>query len=256
VKIQEILTERMEIAWVRPWIDSAINNIDRYADDVDWYEQFFDNLNRSPELKAWKEKNIKNPLNLKPRIRSVPDHRYPLLDAEHSIETGSHEITIEVNSAYAPLDAKSQADFAKQLSDMLIHELNHAHQREQQLRQGDLYDIDTLVWRKPPPDAKNERERYFQYMIDHMEQDSWISQIASYIHSRLGKDSLSQLNKIFTDVKKDQYVIIHKQILDLSHLKILYNGFQHYQDYLKHTVEDNWNQVKKRLYSYLKQYDK
>jgi hypothetical protein len=260
MKIREVITERIEISWIRPWIKSAVAAVDRYDDDIEWYERFFHNLNQSPELRAWREENIKNPLKLRPRIMALPGNKTPLINAEHSMEGGEHQISIEVNSAYAPKDEKSQNAFVNKLAAMMVHELNHAHQREQQLQQtgsvSAALDIDTTVWKKSPPEPRNEREEYYQYMIDHMEQDAWLSQIASEIEGKLGGDSLAQLNKIFTDVKKDPYVVIGKSILDLTALKMLYDGFQHYHKYLKRSVEDNWNRVKKSLYSYLQQLNK
>lgn len=261
MRIIDILTERMDISWVRPWIEKSINNIESYKNDIDWFSKFFKNLNSSAELTDWKENNIGHPLSIEPKLLDNPDVPYAVINAEHEMyEPLEHVITVEVNVAQAPSDDKKIKTFIDRLSSVLIHELNHAHQRDQQLRKSkntdDVFDIETTVWKKTPPKPLTKRDQYYIYMLDNMEKDAWVSQIASEIHNVLGKDSKENLNAILKQAQDREYVTLKNKIINVPNLKTLYDALNYYGRYLKVSKESAWQKVKKELYQYLSKYDK
>lgn len=261
MRFREIILERMEISWVRPWIESAVSKIGSYKNDLDWFRKFFKNLNSSDELKKWKEENISHPVIIKPRLLERPDLSYAVLNAAHQIEDPlHHQITVEVNVAQAPSDQTKTKSFIDRLSSVLIHELNHTHQRDQQLKKAkdpdDIFDIETTVWKKTPPTPLTKRDEYYIYMLDHMEKDAWISQIASEIHNVLGEDSIKYLNSILKQAQTQEYATVKNRIINVPNLKLLYDALNYYGRFLKITKEAAWQRVKKELYGYLSRYGK
>jgi hypothetical protein len=257
----EFIIERMETAWVRPWIASSVSKIGTYKNDLEWFNKFFKNLNSSEELKNWKEQNISHPITIEPKFREQPEISYSVLNAEHEMyDPLQHVITIEINVSQAPVDEKKSLAFIDRLSSVLIHELNHAHQRDQQIKKSkdpeDVFDIDTTVWKKAPPKPLNSRDKYYVYMLNNMERDAWISQIASEIHNILGDDSIKYINSIFKQAQINDYVTVKNKIINVPNLKTLYDAINYYGKYLKYGKDEAWNKVKKELYGYLSRYDK
>lgn len=262
MKIKELITERMETSWVRPWIGRAVSHIGAYKNDIEWFSKFFKNLNADQELAAWKEKNIQTALSIKPRLLDKSDVSYAVLNAEHEIfdDPLEHVITIEINVSQAPTDDKKSKTFVDRLSAVLIHELNHAHQREQQIKKSkdinSVFDIETTVWKKRPPKAVTKRDEYYIYMLDNLEKDAWVSQIASEIHSVLGDDSVKYINSIVRQAQREEYATIGNKIIQVPNLKIIYDAINYYGRFLKTSKEDAWNKVKKEIYKYLSNYNK
>lgn len=251
----------MDISWVRPWIDSSVSKIGSYKNDIEWFSKFFKNLNSSKELKKWKEETITNPLSIEPKLLEKPNVSYAILNAEHEMyDPLEHVITVEVNVAQAPSDDKKIKAFIDRLSSVLIHELNHAHQRDQQLRKSknsdDVFDIETTVWKKTPPKPLTKRDEYYIYMLDNMEKDAWVSQIASEIHNVLGNNSIKYLNTILKQAQMREYATVDSKIINVPNLKTLYDALNYYGRYLKVSKEAAWQKVKKELYQYLSKYGK
>ena len=258
MKIKELLIERIDVSWITPWISRSVNAASFADDDVEWYSAFFKNLNQDSELQQWKEQ-IKLPLKIVSRIIDNPSNTKSMIGASHYItDDDEHEIEVTVNASRAPDDDAARKKFIDQLTSIMVHELNHAHQREQQISSTgsvDLaYEIKTDLFKKQPPAPANEKEKYYLYLLDHMEQDAWLAQIATEIHQALGDDSLTNLNEIFQKVIKDQYLTISGKILDLKSLRALYLALDHYNGYLKQRVDRHWARVKKNVYDYLRQY--
>lgn len=259
MKIKELLIERIDVSWITPWISRSVNVASFADDDVEWYSAFFKNLNQDSELQQWKEQ-IELPLKIVSRIIDDPSNPKSVIEASHYItDDDEHEIEVTVNANQAPLDDAARKKFINQLSIIMVHELNHAHQREQQISSTgsvDLaYEIETDLFKKQPPEPTNQTEKYYLYLLDNMEKDAWLAQIATEIHQSLGKDSLASLNEIFQKVAKDQYLTIAGKILDLKSLRGLYLALNHYDRYLKQGANKHWDLVKKNVYVYLKQYE-
>jgi len=258
----EFIIERMETSWVRPWIAKAVSNIGSYNNDLDWYGKFFKNLNKSEELTKWREATLSRPLTIKPKLLDRPDSQYSALEAEHEISGDpiKHLITVEVNVAHAPTDEKTSNNFIDRLSSLLIHELNHASQRTQQIKKSkndqDVFDLETSVWKKTPPKALTKRDQYYLYTLDNMEKDAWISQIANDIYNKFGKDSLGNLDNILRQAQRQDYATIGGKIVQVPNLNALYAAIEYYGRFLKYSKETAWNRVKKGLYQYLSKYGK
>lgn len=262
MRATEFIIERMESAWVRPWIAKAVNNIGSYNNDIEWFAKFFKNLNSSKELAAWKDSVLSRPLTIKPRLLDRPDSQYSAIEAEHEISGDPirHLITVEVNVAQAPTDEKSSNNFIDRLSSLLIHELNHASQRSKQIDRSkndqSVFDLETSVWKKRPPKALTKRDEYYLYMLDNMEKDAWISQIANDIHNKLGVESLDKLDNILKQSQRQDYAVIGGKIIQVPNLNALYAAIQYYGRFLKYSKDTAWNRVKKELYQYLSKYGK
>jgi hypothetical protein len=261
MRFKEIILERMDISWIRPWIASAVSKIGSYKNDLDWFEKFFKNLNSSKELKTWQKNNISHPVKINARLLDRPDLSYAVLNAEHQMDEAlKHIITVEINVSKAPSDEIKTKAFIDRLSSVLIHELNHTHQRDQQIKKSkdpeDIFDLETTIWKKAPPDALTKRDQYYIYILDNMEKDAWISQIASEIHNVLGDDSIKYLNSILRQAQLQDYVTIKSKIINIPNLKTLYDALNYYGSYLKVSKETAWQKVKKELYGYLSRYGK
>lgn len=261
MRFREIILERMETSWVRPWIESSVSKIGSYKNDLEWFTKFFKNLNSSKQLKSWQTENIAHPVKITARLLDRPDLSYAVLNAEHRMDDPlQHIITVEVNVSRAPIDDSRTKAFIDRLSSVLIHELNHAHQRDRQIRKSkdpeNVFDLETTIWKKAPPDAITKRDQYYIYMLDNMEKDAWISQIASEIHNILGKDSLKYLNSILKQAQIQDYATVKNKIINIPNLKTLYDALNYYGRYLKVSKESAWQKVKKELYGYLSKYDK
>jgi hypothetical protein len=262
MRAAQFIIERMETTWVRPWIDRAVSHIGSYKNDIEWFSKFFKNLNSDQELATWKEQNIQNKLTIKPKLLDKRDVSYAILNAEHEIfdDPLEHVITVEINVSQAPSDDKTTKTFIDRLSAVLIHELNHTHQREQQLKKSKdpeaVFDIETTIWKKKPPKPVTKRDEYYIYMLDNLEKDAWISQVASEIHSSLGNDSVKHINSILRQAQREEYATIGSKIIQVPNLKILYDAINYYGRYLKVSKEAAWNKIKKELYQYLSKYGK
>jgi hypothetical protein len=258
VRIFEILTERMNIPWVKSWVKRSADSADINQEPTDWYGDFFQNLNNDSEFNKWVETNIGAAVSIVPRLRSIPGSRNVFLGADYGVRGEQHQIEVEVNVAVSPNDPKTMNSIVNEFSSAMTHELNHAHQRaKQSQRTGSLSaatELDTDSWKKPPPEPRNDNEEYFMYLLDNMEKDAWISQIAKEIYDSLGDSSSANLNKILNSIKREPYITVSGKILNLPELHNLYRAANYYKDYLKGGTDTVWNSVKKNLYSYLQQY--
>ena len=258
MRANEFLIERMDITWVKSWVNRAASSASTDQENVEWYGDFFQNLNKDKEFTKWTETNIGAPVSIVPRLKSIPGSKNAFLGADYGVRNEQHQIEVEVNAALSPTDPKTMNSIVNEFSSALVHELNHAHQRaKQSQRAGSLSaaaDIDTTVWKKQPPEPRNDNEEYFMYLLDNMEKDAWISQIATEIQDSLGEGSIANLNKILNSVQKDPYATVSGKILNLSELHSLYRAINYYKNYIKSSPDSAWNSVKKNLYGYLQQY--
>ena len=155
------------------------------------------------------------------------------------------------------LDDNTLPRFLDDISSRLIHELNHAHQISQQMTNNDAdtaFNLSNSPFKNQPPPAKNENEKHFLYLLDNLESDAWVSEIASDIHNALGDKSLKVLNGILQQVKNEEYAVVGGKIVNLSVLHHLYLASKHYGGYLKLGSAGTWQKVKKELYGYLSRY--
>lgn len=261
MRYYEIVTERMETTWIRPWVNAAVNKIGAYKNDLEWYKKFFKNLNVSKELKQWRKENIDHPLTINPRLVDDSDSSTSIIDGSHIIRNQpvEHEVLLTVNVAQAPVDEKSIKAFVDRVSSLLVHELNHAHQTEKQLKKlGDpekVIDLDTTVWAKRPPNPVTARDKHYVYMLNNIERDAWIGQIANDIHNVLGKDSLKNLENVLKQAKVQDYAVVQSRIIQIPGLHTMFNAVKYYGNYLSGGKDGAWNKLKKELYQYLSKYE-
>ena len=258
----EILKERTETSWIRPWIATAVAKIGNYKNDLEWYTKFFKNLNASKELAAWKEQHIDRKLSIKHKMLDRPDVAYSVINAEHEISgiPIEHTVTVEVNVAHAPTDEKTTKNFIDRLSSIMVHEFAHASQRTSQIKKAtdddSVYDIETDVWKKQPPVAHNERDKYYIYMLNNMERDAWVAQIANDIHNAVGDKGIGLIDNILKQAQRQDYAVVGSKIIQVPNLNVLWNALGYYGRFLKTSKEGSWNKIKKELYRYLSNYNK
>jgi hypothetical protein len=261
MRYYEIVTERMETTWVRPWVSAAVAKVGEYKNDIEWYQKFFKNLNAAKSLKQWRKENIKNPLTIESKLVNNQNSTVSIIDGSHIITSQpvKHKVYLTVNTAHAPLDEKSTATFIDRVSSFLVHELNHAYQAERQLTNlkdpDAVVNLDTTVWNGKPPTPLNDRDRYYVYMLNNIEKDAWTGQIANDIQNVLGKDSLKYLENILKQAKTQDYAVVKSRIIQIPGLFALYNAAKYYNTNLKGGTEAVWNKIKKELYRYLSKYE-
>lgn len=254
MKISDILTERIQTDWVRPWISSTVKSVGPFKNGIEWYSKLFKLLNSSKQLSEWKKLNISEPLVIKPVLVNNTETPHTVVGAEHYFNDKpfGHVVSVTVNTQYPPKNQKLINGLIDSLSSFLVHELNHASQHNKQQYAA----IETDVWKIEPPTPKTKAEAHYLYMLNHMEQDAWISQIANDIHNAFGNESLKYLNEILKKSRKDDYFTANGKIIPIGHLNTLFAALNYYGKYLKNGPEQSWEKVKKELYGYLSRYDK
>jgi hypothetical protein len=261
MRAEEFITERMETTWIRPWVAAAVAKVGAYKNNIEWYKKFFDNLNKSKELKQWRKANIEHPLTIEPKLVEDKDSDISIIDGSHVISNQpvQHKVFLTVNTAHAPVDEKSTATFVDRVGSFLVHELNHAYQSEQQLKKikdpDAVINLNTTIWAKQPPAAITERDKYYVYILNNIEKDAWTGQIANDIQNVLGKDSLKYLENILKQAQTQDYAVVKSRIIQIPGLKAMYDAAKYYNIYLKGGKEAAWNKIKKELYRYLSKYE-
>lgn len=257
MRVVEIITERMSISWVRPWVERSVpKNLPR-NDTVDWFSKLFKSLNNDPEFKQWASENVVGPISIKPKLIEDPSVSMSVLDAEHVAYSNpaKHEIVTTVNIAPEITDNIKLTRIVNRLSARLTHELNHAHQVSGQFRkakdQDAVFDYKDSVFSSEPPKPKNNTEDYYLYMLNSLEKDAWASEFAQDIKNSLGNDSAKNLNSIFKQIEKEEYAVIGSKIINLEGLNGLYSAIRYYNKYLKMGSVGTWQKVKKEIYGYI-----
>jgi len=261
MRAREFIIERFDISWIQPWIVRSAGSIKTYSNDADWYSRFFKNLSKDQEFVKWRD-SLKFPLKIQPKIKDDQTSTQSVLGGEHYTDDDpiQHIVSIEVNLARTPTDDKTFNVFLNRLSTTMAHELNHASQRDKQLRKfndaDQVFDLKShSIFKNTPPEptgSNKQLESYYLYLLDHMETDAFVSGAAQEITNSLGSNSLKSLNHIFQAVKKDQYVTVAGKIINLPALKSLHDALGYYETYLKRNREYEWDRIKKRLYQYIK----
>lgn len=257
MRYYEIITERMETAWVQPWVTAAVNKIGAYKNNTEWYKKFFKNINAAKEFKQWQKVNISDPVSIESKIIDDDESTDSLIDASHILYNPplEHKVILTINVANAPTDSKSTAEFINRASSFLVHELSHAQQREKQLRKANdpdaVMDLDTTIWAKNPPSPMTARDKHYIYMLDNIEKDAWTAQTANDIHNALGSDSIQYLSNILKQVQVHDHAVVKSKIIQLPGLKNMYDAIKYYGSYLKGGKDVAWQKVKKELYGYL-----
>jgi hypothetical protein len=249
------LTERISTSWVKSWVETSAPAIPPAGITVDWVGTLFKNLNKGKTFKDWAKQNVKGPITIKPRIVDDETSPYAILDAEHLVyeDPLKHEIISTINIG-ADLSDKKFQQFLDKLGSRLIHELNHAHQVSQQMGKNEVgaaLDLSNSPFSKQPPDPKNANEEHFQYLLDNLERDAWVSEVANDIRNAVGDRALKVLNGVLQQVKTQEYAVIGPKIIQLPTLHHLYLATKYYGGYLKQGSAGTWQQVKKELYGYL-----
>lgn len=252
MRAREFIVERIDINWIRPWIlRSAPGPIpeDRH---VDWYATFFKKLKADKEFKAWAKKNVVGPITLKPRLKDIQDEPLAVLDAEHiTYEGPSHEILITVNVApTVKLDR-----FVDALSARMAHEMAHAEQVSGQFKKADdqeqVWDRGHSLFRGEPPAPKNETEKYYQYILNKLEQDAWVVNVAMDIKNVLGAESAKYLPAILKQAENDDHVVVKSRIIAVPGLNAMLRAAKHYRGQLIYTHDQMMRKLQKELYGYL-----
>lgn len=250
------LTERINTSWVKTWVEVSAPPVPATGITVDWFSILFKNLNKGKAFKEWAKQNVKGPIVIKPRLVDDETNPNAILDAEHIVheEPLKHEVISTVNVG-ADLSDKKLQQFLDKLGSRLIHELNHAHQVSQQMGKNDVgaaLDLTNSPFSKQPPaPKKNSNEEHFQYLLNNLERDAWVSEAANDIRNAVGDRALKVLNGVLQQVKNQEYAVIGSKIIQLPTLHHLYLATKYYGGYLKKGSAGTWQQVKKELYGYL-----
>jgi hypothetical protein len=255
MRTYEFIVERMSTGWVKSWVQASVPSLPESGAGVDWYSKFFKNLNKGAAFKEWAKQNVNGPIVIKPRLVDDSTISSAILDAEHVVyeEPLKHEISTTIN-INAKLDNSSLPKFLDKLSSRLVHELNHAHQVSQQSNKSNMstaLDLENSPFRKTPPAPKNENEKHFLYLLNNLESDAWVSEVAQDIQSALGDKSLKVLNGLLQQAKREEYAVAGGKIINFPTLHHLYLASNHYGGYLKLGSAGTWQKVKKELYGYL-----
>lgn len=254
----EFIIERMSTDWVNSWVGASAPPLPVNGSSIEWYSKFFKNLNKGKAFKEWAKANVKGPITISPKFVDDSESSTSVLDAEHLVYESplKHEIISTINVGMI-LDNSSLPKFLDKISSRLIHELNHAHQVSQQMNSNDVgtaLDLSNSPFKKQPPPAKNENEKHFLYLLDNLESDAWVSEVANDIQNALGDKSLKVLNGILQQVKNEEYAVVGGKIVNLTVLHHLYLASNYYGGYLKLGSAGTWQKVKKELYGYLSRY--
>ena len=256
----EFIIERMDTDWVNSWVYASAPSLPKGGSNIEWYSKFFKNLNKGKAFKEWAKANVKGPITINPKLINDSEGSTSVLGAEHLVYESplKHEIISTINVGVI-LDKTNNSlpIFLDDISSRLVHELNHAQQVSQQMNNNDVgtaLDLSNSPFKKQPPPAKNENEKHFLYLLDNLESDAWVSEIANDIRNELGDKSLDVLNGILQQIKNQEYALVGKKILNLPTLHHLYLASKHYGGYLKLGSAGTWQKVKKELYGYLSRY--
>jgi hypothetical protein len=259
MRATEFITERMSTGWVNAWVSASMPQVSAKGVDIEWYSKFFKNLNKGAAFKEWIKVNVKGPVVIRPKLIDDSESRDAVLDAEHLLHEDpvKHEIVCTINIG-AKLDNSNLSKFSEKLGARLIHELNHAHQVTQQMTNrsaGEIMDLSNSPFKKrPPAPKKGTNEEHFQYILDNLEQDAWVSEVADDIRNAVGDKSLKVLNGIFQQITQNEYVVIGPKIINIPILHHLYLASKYYGGYLKLGSAGTWQKIKKELYGYLSRY--
>ena len=259
MRATEFITERMSTGWVKAWVSAAMPPVPPAGVTVDWYSAFFKNLNKGKAFKEWAKANVKGPIVIKPKLVDDSESNTAVMDAEHLLyeDPLKHEIVCTINVG-AKLDNSNLPKFVDKLGSRIIHELNHAHQVTQQMTRksaGEIMDLSNSPFKKRPPVAKKgSNEEHFQYILDNLEQDAWVSEVADDIRNAVGDKALKVLNGIFQQITQNDYVVIGSKIINIPILHHLYLASKYYGGYLKLGSAGTWQKIKKELYGYLSRY--
>lgn len=259
MRATEFITERMDISWIRNWVQRSAPANMPSGKNLEWFSKFFKALNSDPEFKKWAKENVNGPISIKHKLIDNPNISLSVIDAEHVVYDNptTHQIVAGINVAPSIDNDKKLTDFINRMSARLTHELNHAHQVSQQLNKTDnpdtVYDREDRVFKKEPPPPRNKTEEYYQYMLDHLEKDAWASEIAQDIKNVLGADSIKNLENVFKQAEKEDYAVIGSKILQVPNLNGLYSAIKFYGNFLKLGPIKTWQKVKKEIYRYIAQ---
>lgn len=258
MRATDFITERMSTGWVRSWVERSLPKKLPGVDTINWFSSFFKTLNKDPEFKKWAEDNISGSVVIKPKLTDDPEQSMSILDAEHVAygEPTQHQIVTNINVAPAIDDQKKLTALVNRLSARLIHELNHAHQISQRINKvGDdkAYDVGGSLFKTQPPNARNQVEDYYLYMLDSLEQDAWASEIAHDIENSLGKESVKNLDNILRQAEKEEYAVIGSKIIQLHNLNGLFSAIKYYGKFLKVGPDKMRQKIKTEIYKYLTQ---
>ena len=254
----EFLSERMNTGWVRGWVQRSVPGQMPNSQHLDWYSDFFKNLSADKEFKAWVKANVVGKLSIRPKLVDDQEELMSILDAEHVTYEGknvTHEIVTTINVAPTIENEKQMMNFVNRLSARFTHELNHAQQVSLQLKkskdQTATLDRSHSILKPNAPAPKTEREKYYQYLLDRLETDAWISEIAQDLIHDLGDQALPSLPNILKQAQREPYVVIKSKIVQVPALNALIAAINHYRGYLKYSKEQLYNKLQKELYGYL-----
>lgn len=257
MRATEFITERMVTNWITGWVDRSAPTVFPTSHDLEWYAQFFKMLNNDKAFKAWCKANIVGPVTIKPKLLDDPNQPLIVMDAEHVVSNQpiKHDIVTTINVNPEIENEKQMKQFVDKLSARLTHELNHAHQVSQQFKGGrnedDVFDAKEKIFSKPPPAPKNKQEEYYVYLLDSLEKDAWVSEIAQTLISKLGNDAIKDLENILKQATREDYAVVGSKIVQVPDLNGLYTAINYYGQYLKLGKEKTWNKIRKELYGYL-----
>jgi len=256
MRYHEFITERMSTGWVKPWVGSSMPPVAANGVNIEWYSKFFKNLNKGAAFKEWAKSNVNGPIVITPKFVDDSTASGAVLDAEHLLheEPVKHEIVLTINVG-AEIDNSNLPKLVDKLGSRLVHELNHAHQVTQQMKTrsaGEIMDLSNSPFSKQPPvPKKNSNEEHFQYLLNNLERDAWVSEVATDIQNAVGDRALKVLNGVLQQVKNQEYAVIGPKIIQLPMLHHLYLATKYYGGYLKKGSAGTWQQIKKELYGYL-----
>lgn len=259
MRATEFITERINATWIRPWVLRSVPGKMPVSGHTEWYSKFFKNLQADKEFEKWTKTNVSGPLTLKPKLLAVQDNIFSILNAEHATyyRPISHEIIIEVNVLPTIDDQKKLDAFVDRLAARLTHELNHAQQISVQFKatrkKTQVFKREHHIFKGTPPKPRNSNEEYLQYILNNLERDAWISEIAQDIKHKLGAESAKALPEIMKAATEETYAVIGSKIVKITALNSLYIAINYYQNQLKFTKQQLWRKVYKELYKYITQ---
>jgi len=259
MRAEEFIIERINATWIRPWVARSVPGKMPTSGHTEWYSSFFKNLESDEEYRKWIKTNVSGPLVLKPRLLSDPYHELSVLNAEHLTyhRPIEHEIIIEINVLPTIDDQKKLDAFVDRLAARLTHELNHAQQVSVQFKatrkKSQVFKREHHIFKGTPPVPKNDTEKYFQYLLNNLERDAWVSEIAQDIKHKLGADSAKFLPVILNQAKNEDYALAGNKIVQIPALHTLYKAIQFYRGQLRYSGDELWRKLQTELYKYITQ---
>lgn len=259
MKAAEFITERINATWIRPWVLRSVPGKMPVSGHTTWYSKFFKNLEADEEFRKWVKTNVKGPLVLKPKLLAIEDEPLSILNAEHLTYSKpiEHEIGIEINVVPTIDDQTKVNAFVDRLAARLTHELNHAQQVSVQYKatrkKSQVFTRQHHIFKGQEPIPKNDNEKYMLYMLNNLERDAWLSEIAQDIKHKLGADSAKYLPAILNQAKNESYALVGNKIVQVPNLNALYRAIQFYRGQLRVTGEQLWRKLQTELYKYITQ---